>query len=545
MPFPDFEPCIPAFLRHIVAEHGPRTLLVLGEERLSYAEAEQRSRGLARALLADGVGKGTRVGMLFPNGPDWLVAWLAVTRIGALAVPINTFLQARELGWLLRHADVDTLLLCDRFLSHDYLAQLEEAAPSLKKATSAAPRLLAAELPYLRRVVPFGDGERPWTTHSAAFLAAADPIGDELLEAAESEVRPADPLVILYSSGSTADPKGAVHTHGAIVRHAFNLNSMRDLQRDDIIYSPMPFFWVGGLVFVMTSAMHLGACLITEESFEPGATLELLEREHVTVGLGWPHYAKAMADDPSFATRDLSAIRGGNLYDILPGNERPADPELRANSLGMTETCGPHTFDRMDQELPESLRGSFGRSVPGVTHKIVDPETGQTLAPGESGEICVRGYDVAQALYKREREEVFDAEGFYPTGDGGNFSEDGHLFFEGRLGDTIKTAGANVTPRDVETALAALDEVEEAFVVGVSHPERGENVAAAVILAAESNATIETLRASLKPVLSAYMLPKHWWLTTPDALPMTDSGKIDKKRLRTEIEARMDRAEIA
>ena len=544
MPFPDFEPCIPTFLRHIVAEHGSRTLLVLGDERLSYTEAEQRSRVLARALLADGVGKGTRVGMLFPNGPDWLVTWLAVTRIGALAVPINTFLQARELGWLLRHADVDTLLLCDRFLSHDYLAQLEEAAPSLKKAASPAPRLLAAELPYLRRVVPFGDGERPWSTPSTGFLAAANSIGDELLEAAESEVRPADPLVILYSSGSTADPKGAVHTHGAIVRHAFNLNSMRDLQREDIIYSPMPFFWVGGLVFVMTSAMHLGACLITEESFEPGATLELLERERVTVGLGWPHYAKAMADHPSFATRDLGAIRGGNLYDILPGNERPADPELRANSLGMTETCGPHTFDRMDQELPESLRGSFGRSVPGVTHKIVDPETGQSLAPGESGEICVRGYDVAQALYKREREEVFDAEGFYPTGDGGYFSEEGHLFFEGRLGDTIKTAGANVTPRDVETALAALDEVDEAFVVGVSHAERGENVAAAVVLAAKSHANIEALRASLKPVLSAYMVPKHWWLTTPDALPMTDSGKIDKKRLRAEIEARIARAEI-
>lgn len=544
MPFPAFAPAMPDFLRELVAHHGDRTGFVHGDERLRHAELDARSRALARALLADGVGKGTRVGLLLPNGPRWVAAWTAITRVGAVAVPLNTFLQARELHWMLRHADVDTLLACDRFLSHDYLERLERAAPGLASGAAGARRLLAPELPFLRRVVVAGSGARAWATAWDDFVAAGAAVPDAHLEELEREVVPADVAVVLYSSGSTADPKGAVHTHGALLRHASNLGALRDLRATDVVYSPMPFFWVGGLVFVLTSAMLAGACLVTEDVFEPGATLALLERERVTVALGWPHFAKAMAEHASFAARDLSALRTGNLYDILPGAAKPADPGLRANSLGMTETCGPHTFDRMDVELPESLRGSFGRAVPGVAHRVVDPQTRAPLPPGASGEICVRGYNVLQGLHKREREDVFDADGYYPTGDGGRFTEDGHLFFEGRLGDAIKTAGANVAPRDVELALEALPAVKAAFVVGVAHAERGENVAAAVVPAPGARATPDLLRAALKAELSAYMIPRHLWIADDAALPMTDSGKIDKKRLRAALEERIARGEI-
>ncbi len=530
------EPCsIPFFLRDLVREHGDRPCISLGDRCLTYREIETASRSWAKGLLARGVGKGTRVGLLMPNGPDWVTAWLAVTRIGALLVPLNTFYQARELGWVLRHADVDTLLCVERFLSHDYLERLQTFAPELDVCDG--PPLRIPTLPFLRSVRVQGGAGRRWTTPLETLAADGEGISDALLAAVEQEVTPADPLIVIYSSGSTADPKGALHTHGSILRHAHRLNQFRDLRGDDRIYSPMPFFWVGGFVFTLVSALHLGAFVITEEVFEPGATLALIERERATVVAGWPHYSKAMAEHPSFPERDLSSVRTGNLYDLLPEEERPRDLELRSNSLGMTETAGPHSIDRMDRELPEKLRGAFGRSVPGLEHKIVDPETGGTLGPDAFGEICVRGPSLMQGLVKREREEVFDRDGFYHTGDGGSLSAEGYLFFKSRLGDLIKTAGANVTPREVEVVLQALPEVREAHVVGVSHPDRGENVAAAVVLREGATLGASALRAALRSELSAYKLPRHLWFVR--SVPMTDSGKPDKKRLRADLEARI------
>ncbi len=529
----------PAFLRSRAARHSDALCIAKGEERLTYAGLEEGSRRLARGLLAEGVGKGTRIGLLMPNGPAWVTAWMAVTRIGAVLIPLNTFYQARELGWVLRHADVDTLLCVDRFLRNDYLARLEQAAPGLD--STSHPPLRVRALPFLRRVYVAGKGERRWTRPLARLEERADEIADALLEEVEREVTPADAMVVIYSSGSTADPKGAIHTHGSLLRHAHNLNRFRDLEPGDRMYSPMPFFWVGGFVFTLLCSMDVGAALICEDVFEPGATLDLIEREGVTVVAGWPHYSKALAEHPSFARRDLSRVRGGNLYDLLPQDQRPREPELRSNSLGMTETGGPHSIERMDEELPEHLRGAFGRAVPGLEHRIVDPETGAPLPPGEPGEICVRGYSLLQGLHKREREEVFDREGFYHTGDGGHLDEEGWLFFRGRLGDMIKTAGANVSPREVESVAMELPEVREAHVVGLPHPDRGENVAAAIVLRDGARIDAAALRAALRKQLSAYKVPRHLWFLA--SVPMTDSGKVDKKRLRAELLGRLERGD--
>ena len=164
------------------------------------------------------------------------------------------------------------------------------------------------------------------------FDAAPD-VDEELLSAAEACVFPADMLTIVYSSGSTADPKGAMHTQGSVIRHSCNLNHWRDIESNDRIFSPMPFFWVGGLVFTLHCAMHMGCTLICEEAFKPEETLKLLERERATLVTGWPHYGTALVNHPSCAARDLSAIRGGNIYPLLPESARPADPELRSNAL--------------------------------------------------------------------------------------------------------------------------------------------------------------------------------------------------------------------
>jgi acyl-CoA synthetase (AMP-forming)/AMP-acid ligase II len=292
----------------------------------------------------------------------------------------------------------------------------------------------------------------------------------------------------------------------------------------------MPFFWVGGFVFSFLGGMHRGATMVAEAVFDPERTLRFLERERVTIAAGWPHFGKALADHPTRKDRDLSSLRAGNLPDILPEEVAPKDPQRRSNALGMTETCGPHTRGR-DGVLPDDLRGSFGTPVEGVEHRVIDPETGAVLPPGAEGEICVRGYSLMQGLYKAEREQVFLPDGFYRTGDAGFFDERGVLYFRGRLGDMIKTGGANVTPSEVEALLTGFPEVKAAYVVGVPDPERGQSVAASVLLEPGARADPDELRARCKGEIAAYKVPRHLFIDEDGALPFTDSGKIDKRRL--------------
>jgi len=540
MPFPTFTASAPVFMRHIARQYGNREMIVLNDQRLTYQEAEEQSRALAKGMLASGITKGTRVGILMPNGPDFVVAFMAATRIGALMIPLNTFYKPKELAFVLRHADIEVLLMVPSFINNNYVERLEQSAPGLNDQDvndQDAGKLFLKDFPYLRHVYLFNQdasNQPRWAHRHDDFFVAADHnnrIDDAYLESVESCVTPADPMVIIYSSGSTSDPKGAIHSHGAVIKHSFNLNSRRDLATDDRLFSPMPFFWVGGLVFTLFCVMHKGACLICEDFFEPGRTLELLEREKVTSVTGWPHYGKAMSDHPDFHKRDLSRIRAGNIYAIMPEGIRPKDPELRSNGLGMTETCSPHSLDMMTRDLPEHLRGSYGRALEGIEHKIIDPETGKTLGPNAQGELLVRGYNLMQGLYKVEREDTFDKDGFYHTDDGCYLNEEGVLFFKGRIGEMIKTGGANVTPREVEVLIDSQPEVQASFVVGLPDPVRGQNVAAVVVLNAGAKIDAETLKARLKEELSAYKVPKYFFFKDKSALPFTDSGKILKKKL--------------
>ncbi len=529
--FPDFTPTSGALIRRCAEQWGDAPFVVLGDERLSYAQADTRSAALAKGLLASGVGKSTPVGLLAPNGPTWVVAWLAATRIGALVALLNTYAQTRELGRALRHGDVAHLLTVESHLGHDYLDRLEAAAPGL--ADQRHDHLFLASHPYLRSVWTWGaggSGERPWCGDVDDLVDRGAAVPDELLAEVEAEVRPSDPMIMVFSSGSTADPKAVVHAQGATVRHAHNLNQLRDLRPDDVIYTPMPLFWVGGLSFSLVAAMHAGASLVFEERFEPGATLELLERERVSQVLGWPHMGKALADHPSWRHRDLSSIRSGAATALpAPADRQPPGP--RATSLGMSETLGPHTFFE-DVPLPPDKEGSFGRPVPGVEHRVVDPDTLDDVPPGQVGEVWVRGYSVMLGLHKRERADTFTADGWYRTGDAGHFDADGHLFFAGRLGDVVKTSGMNVTPREVEMALEDQPEVALAIVTGIDHPDRGQDVVAAVALRPGASLDAADARERLRTELAAYKVPRHVAVFASQAdLPQLDSGKVDRRRL--------------
>lgn len=483
-----------------------------------------------------GVGKGTHVGLLAPNSPDWVIGWFAISRIGGVAVLLNTYNKAPELRRTLRHSDQAMLLTVGSHLGHDYLDRLEQAAPDLSGQVHE--HLLLESLPYLRSVWTWGAEPRPWSGELAELAARGDAVSDDLLAEVESEVHPADAMVIVYSSGSTSDPKGAIHTHGAVVRHAHNLGQMRDLHPDDVLYTPMPLFWVGGFSFTLVAAMHAGAALVFEEQFEPGATLELIEREKVTQVLGWPHMAKALVDHPSFAERDLSSIRAGSMAALLPQHLQAEAEVPKANSLGMTETLGPHTFDAKE-ELPPEKAGSFGHSVPGVEHRIVDPVTGEDLPTGRVGELWLRGYSLMVALHKHERADTFTPGGWYRTGDAGWFDEEGHFYFTGRMGDLIKSSGMNITPREVEEALEALDQVAMAYVTGIDHPDRGQDVVAAVALRPGEELDEERARTLVKEELASYKVPRHIAVFGDQTeLPWLDSGKVDRRRLAAMLEER-------
>ncbi len=537
---PGYEPTADRFVRHVASAWEDRDLVVLGERRLSYRELEVESRRLGRALLASGVTRGTRVGLLAPNGPEWVVAWLAAARIGALVVLLNTFHKARELGWALAHCDAEVLFTVDRYLSHDYAARLEEAVDGLSDQRREA--IDCDSHPSLRAAWMWSPtGTTPaWAGSMDDLLARSDEVSAEQFETAAAGVEPQDPTVVIYTSGSTSEPKGVVHSQTSVIVHPFNLLQFRDLACGDVLYTPMPLFWVGGLSYVLVSAMHTGAAVVFEERFEPGGTLELIERRRVTHMVGWPHIAKALVEHPSFGERDLSSIRGGSFDEMLPVHLRVSDPRRKATSLGMTESLGPHSIEPLHVELPEGKEDSFGRSVPGIEHRIVDPGTGDELPAGQAGEIWIRGYSLMLGLLGRDPADVFEPGGWYRTGDRGLLDPDGHLFFQGRLGTVIKAGGANVAPREVELAIESHPGVMHAFVVGVpAAGGRGEAVAAAVVAKPGTALDPADLQARLRREMASYKVPRHMAVFAEQQdLPWLESGKIDLQALRRLLTAR-------
>ena len=499
--------------------------LITDAERLTFGEADSRSAELAGALLEAGVGKGTRVGVLFPNSAAWLVSWLAAARIGALTVPLSTFAPGAELACLLRHTDVHVILAGRSIAGRSLVGRLDDGLPGLAHGTT---RIALPEAPYLREIYVWPDCDRPW----ASPWPSSPGIPGDLVAAAEREVLPADDLAMVSTSGTTALPKSVVHTHGSLVRHAYLLARHRGITRADRIYSPMPFFWVGGLTMVVLQALSTGAAILSQDIFEPGATLRLLERERATIISCWAQASRAMADHPDFAKRDLSSVRAGTMPEALPPDCRPAEPDLAPNLLGMTETGGPHTLPEIpDMPLPPEWRGSFGIPAPGARHRIADPVSGTALPPGEPGEIQVRGPILMDRIYKKERHETFTADGWYPTGDHGWFDAAGHLHFTGRGSNLIKVAGSSVAPAEVEAVLGQLPGVLHSFVLGLPHPVRGQVVGAVIVPRHGTELTAAGITGCARAKLSSYKVPTVIRLLAEDRVPMLPTGKADREAL--------------
>jgi acyl-CoA synthetase (AMP-forming)/AMP-acid ligase II len=338
--------------------------------------------------------------------------------------------------------------------------------------------------------------------------------------------------MIIYTSGSTGDPKAPIHTHGTLVRHTYNLSFQYGVTSDTVMFTSMPFFWVGGLITAVHAVIHHGATLVAQPAFDAAEAMELIERHRATTVLGWPQQGKTIAEHPDFAKRDLSSVSRTSLPAMVPPERRPKGP----SALGMSELCGNHIgVDPYPPQPPERAEIG-GLSIEGLEHVLVDPDTGEKVPTGHNGEIWVRGYSLMQRLYKHEREDVFTPDGYYRTGDCGVEYEDGWITFTGRLGDLIKTAGGtNVTPAEVELALTECDGVLEAYVVGAVDGDNGTVVAAAVVPQHGSDLDSDDLRTQMRGRLSAYKVPKFIWITEKSALPFTATGKVKKSVLGDQL----------
>jgi acyl-CoA synthetase (AMP-forming)/AMP-acid ligase II len=524
---------VSALLQARAAEASDRVLLVADEARLTYAQAERRSAALARALLAAGAGAGTRVALLYPNDPAFVVAWLAAARIGAVSVPLSTFSTNAELVGLLRGADATFLLSAPGYRSQDFVRSVTTGIRDLDLV--APPPLLSEAVPSLRRIVFDTDGppssmesEPGWTM--TGLMSGAGDVGENVLTSAETFVSPADPMVIVHTSGSASEPKGVVHTHGALIRHLDNLNQLRRYDGTEILFSNSPFFWIGGFAYSLLGTLVAGATLVCSNAADAPSVLDVLERERPTMVNGFAASVARVAEDPSFSSRDLSSIRRGNLYPIMPSEVRPADPELRHAMLGMTEAGSVCLASADESEQPEARRGSFGRPVPGFDVKVVESEGGTECPPGEVGELCFRGPFLMDGYLGRERHETFDEDNWYHTGDLVSVDRDGYVYFRGRSSDVIKTAGANVSPREVEAAILEVSGLV-AHVVGVDDETRGQ-VVAALVRAPAGSVDADDLRSRLRTVLSAYKVPKRVVVVPDDEVPMLSSGKLDQRAVK-------------
>jgi acyl-CoA synthetase (AMP-forming)/AMP-acid ligase II len=476
------------------AEHAAKPMVIDQVNRISYGELDVTTREMAAAFIDAGVTTGTRVGLIMPNGVRWVQIAVALTRIGAVLVPLSTLLQPPELVAQLRTASVQVLIRVEEFRDHRYVDDLADVVDS-------------ADLPALQA------------------LWAPEEIGraKQNIDAVARAVTPSDTLVIMFTSGSSGPPKGVIHSHGNALSAVQSGLEARCIDADTRLYLPMPFFWVGGFGSGVLSAMLAGATLVTEEIPRPDTTLRLLERERVTLFRGWPDQAESLARQAKSHSADLSTLRPGSLEALLPPGLR-AEPGARAKLFGMTEAFGPYCGYAADTDMPRSAWGSCGKPFEGTEVRIVDPGTGEPVPPGTVGMIHIRGPNTLRGICGRSREEVFTADGYYPTGDLGSLDDDGFMFYHGRSDDMFKVSGATVYPSEVEQALRSIDGVRNAFVTDVS------GAVGAVVIGGES---VDQLAIAARKLLSSFKVPTVWLLAdSDDDVPRGATGKVDVHALR-------------
>ena len=476
------------------------------DRALTYAELDDRSNRLAQRLLAGGAGPGSRIAHLDRSAPEVVELLAAVSKIGAVAVPLNWRLAARELTAIVADADAPLLI----------------AGPPF----AAAAAEIAAGVPHDVEVVQVGAEYEAWL----ASGPAADPGG---------RGEPQDAVVQMYTSGTTGVPKGVLTTQRNLVAATLNVPAWR-FDEASVSLTPLPMFHIGGIGWTFLG-LSQGATTILVSEFDAAAVLDLLESARVTNAVFVPTILQMLTSVPGAAERDYSALRS-----IAYGASPITTPVLKAalrtfgcplfGVYGLTETTGGVVQldpDDHDPDGPrEYLLRSAGRPRPWMELRIVDQATGRALPPRAAGEVWMRGPNVMAGYANRPEEtaKALTPDGWLRTGDGGYLDEEGYLFLTDRIKDMIVSGGENVYPVEVEEALSNHPAVVEVAVIGVPDERWGEAVKAIVVTRDGAAATADELVAFARERLAGYKLPRS--IDFVADLPHTPSGKVLKHVLR-------------
>jgi fatty-acyl-CoA synthase len=515
------------------AERFPdRPAVVMGARGYSFSELLDRTLRSAAAFQALGIGKGTRVALLFHSCPDWAVVHYALMRLGAVAVPVNLTYEAREMRWLLEQTEPEVVISIHRWRKLECEAKLRRVSPAFEDGATSVP-----ELPSVRRVLMLEVDEAGWVvpgrdSHEAVYGTSHTPLAPA--GAAGSE----DPAYIIFTSGTTAFPKGAACPHRAFTGGSTAYAACLRMTEEDRFIGMLPVFHLTGPV--MLGAAHcVGAAMHMVGVFDTGRILDEIEKGRCTCTVGFPTNITKLMGDPTFADRDLSSFQKMNIGGTAAYHDhvRAAWPmQILGQPYGSTECGGAVALTDPDDPDPEAKRTANGTILPGIEVRVMDLATGERCPPGTPGEICYRGWCrfLGYLPGTAPGDRSIDEDGFFHSGDYGHVDETGHLYYRGRYKMMIKTGGENVSEVEIEMFLEGeIEEIEVAQVVGVPDSVWGEAVLAFVQLRPEArDLSSEELRELCRGKIASFKIPRRFVVMRPSDWPLAASGKMDKPALR-------------
>jgi fatty-acyl-CoA synthase len=508
-----------SFLIEVAGRFGGNEALVFGDTRWTYADLEAQARAVARALIAGGTAKFSRVGILMGNRPEAVAALFGAALAGAVAVPMSTFSLRAEIGFFLRHSAIDTVLTQEVMKDRRYAEDIDALAP---------------DLPYLRRVAAVG---RDWD----AFLETGKKVDHSVVDARLEAIVPSDEGLIIYSSGTTSQPKGVLHCHRAPTLQFWLESRIFGRHSGTRLWTSLPIFWTAGLNTAMGATLAAGGCWVMQEWFDPGAAIALMSKERVTEPYTLPHQTAALEEHPDWPAADLSSLKcvyGKSAFARHPSVHGDTGWNMPV-AYGLSETCSAFAshFSTTPREL---LKTSSGRLTPESRLRIVDPDDDRELGPDEVGELTIAGPTLMMRYVGYDPSECFDRAGYFHTGDVGYFDDDGYVHWTGRRSEMIKTAGANVSPAEIEVALRACPPVKLARVLGVPDDRLGQKVVLCVVLKEGQAAEAGDITSFLRDRLASYKVPKEVLFFSDGEIPMTSSAtKVRDNELMSLVQARL------
>ena len=436
------------------AQKWSHDAIVFPGGRATYPEFAARIDRFARAFIGLGIDAGDKVGIRMEQGVDYYAALVGAAKVGAVAVPVNVRFKALKISHVIVNSDMTALIGSpDGGEVGRHIELLREALPSLAEASSR--ELSLEEAPRLRHIIVDGPGMQPWVVDSREFDAAGDGVTPQDVDARRLAVRVRDTAVLMYTSGTTAHPKGAMLSHEALVREGLTVARTRfSLTADDVVWTPLPLYHIGGIAFAF-ACFSVGATYCHSGRFEPEVAVRQLREEHCTVAIpAFEMLWMAVLDHPTFDLADLDALRivfNVGVPERLRQLQERVPHAVQVSGFGSTEACSFLTLGEVDDSLEDRLN-TTGRPLPGLQVKILSLDTGRKAEPDEVGEILYRGWSVFDGYYNdvERTAEAFDAEGWFHSGDLGSIDLNGRMRFAGRLKDMLKVGGENVAAAEVE-----------------------------------------------------------------------------------------------